>query len=709
MEMQYGYLSRYRADSFNELCEEDGFRPFLDEVMIEGAKKEKFINALFAVFGDGSPNRSHVFYSRDTIEYARRNADAPRRIPVFGVREKPRQVERTLNFYSYYICHPDEVTGPHFFNHVFGTDYITEKEATELSDPIPRLHAPGHQVELRINPSDRLTVCRMVEKLWSLLEEDPANRVIFLLESAKEDSMNLLQQVYMLIPPLLRLEIGFATDIQEMDLEVLFGSEKLPIYVMTMERSAYVGGLAMRNIPIHVIDMTHQEQYTYNQKRMKTLEYLCSIVQYKTDICFRYAEQKVLSETREVISFGLYQKIVDQLMSEKLYWWKRNDLDTIEKVRSIFEEQQVMMDCDALYCDALYAFYTGLMGSQMYADEINKILLDAEYPDREVLLTFLREKLQYGSEIDATEKLIQQLQDEKEKEIKELNRNAEEEKQKALDDAMQRAEDEKRRIKDALEEAQRQAKETGDAKQRAEDAKRQADIARQQAEIAKQQVEAELDKEKKRADEYKGEIEELKQALRKAAQEFIPEYQSSEKVQYKENCVNSNNVSQPCEIPENQVEVSQNQQESQEKESENQQSEQKDSVDWERIIKGIAIGSAALAVVGCSSAVCLYRENHILKSSLRNSEMMMISEQNAGNEEKKETNQYQSEYESEKILFTEEYSTYMEETGTRDSEEQSEESTLEADEDETEFMVEIVEKDSKEKVAIVNQRERSWH
>ena len=420
MEKQYGYLSRYKADSTHDPVEEAEFGTFLGKEVGAG-KKRAFIHHTDGVFVNGSQNRGYIFYAR-AWSSGISIREEEKRVPVFGLKENPKNVDRTLNHYCYYICSQESLTGPAFFSRVFGTAYISAKEGTDLKNPQERLAVKPEKVALKWKKENQEAALLVAEKLREVQEQSPENRLLVLMHHADTDSMELLQQVYLLLPPQLRVQTGFATNIsygmeKEDDLQNLFEAERLPIYLLTMEKARYSGAEPKCKVPVQVLDLTEAlKKAPEESQRRKTLEMLSGIVSEKTDICFGFAEQQVLEQTGKVISFQLYQQIIDRLCSEDLYWWKKEGLDTVWQVKELFAKQKLLMDYEPLYREALYYFYTTMMEQAPYADEVNQMLRHTTERDQE-MFGFLREALHYGGEMDASRRLIEELEAEKKQEI----------------------------------------------------------------------------------------------------------------------------------------------------------------------------------------------------------------------------------------------------------------------------------------------------
>ena len=420
MEKQYGYLSRYKADSTHDPVEEAEFGTFLGKEVGAG-KKRAFIHHTDGVFVNGSQNRGYIFYAR-AWSSGISIREEEKRVPVFGLKENPKNVDRTLNHYCYYICSQESLTGPAFFSRVFGSAYISAKEGTDLKNPQERLAVKPEKVALKWKKENQEAALLVAEKLREVQEQSPENRLLVLMHHADTDSMELLQQVYLLLPPQLRVQTGFATNIsygmeKEDDLQNLFEAERLPIYLLTMERARYSGAEPKCEVPVQVLDLTEAlKKAPEESQRRKTLEMLSGIVSEKTDICFGFAEQQVLEQTGKVISFQLYQQIIDRLCSEDLYWWKKEGLDTVWQVKELFAKQKLLMDYEPLYREALYYFYTTMMEQAPYADEVNQMLRHTTERDQE-MFGFLRDALHYGGEMDASRRLIEELEAEKKQEI----------------------------------------------------------------------------------------------------------------------------------------------------------------------------------------------------------------------------------------------------------------------------------------------------
>lgn len=471
MEKQYGYLSRYKADSTHDPVEEAEFGTFLGkEVGVR--KKGAFVHHTDGVFANGSHNRSYVFYARSWAS-GMSIREEEKRVPVFGLKENPKNVDRTLNHYCYYICSQDELTGPAFFSHVFGSSYIGAKEGTDLKNPQERLAVGAKKVALKWKKENQKAAFLVAEKLWKVQEQSPENRLLVLMENADTNSMELLQQVYLLLPPQLRVQTGFATNIsygmeKEDDLRNLFEGERLPIYLLTMEKARYSGVKPKCEVPVQILDLTEALKNPSEQsEKRKTLEMLSNIVGEKTDICLAFAEQQVISETGEVISFQLYQQIIDKLCSEDLYWWKKEGLDTIWQVKDLFAKQKLLMDYEPLYREALYYFYTTMMEREPYADEVNQMLRYTTERDQE-MFEFLRDALHYGSEMDASRRLIEELETEKRQEVDQIREEEVQLRQKETADLKQQMQTALQEQRTKLEEEIRRGKALTEVKEQQE-------------------------------------------------------------------------------------------------------------------------------------------------------------------------------------------------------------------------------------------------
>lgn len=424
MEKQYGNVSIYIKDSTNKSKKQSEFDLFLKSELRTDKKVEEFIADVNGILANGSKNETYIYCAMGYNIGIGINKQRVR-MPFFGFKEKPKKIDRTLNHYCYYICSQRELTGPAFFSHVFGSAYISAEEEIDLEKWEERLAIKPRAIAFEWEKERQEAALLIAEKLWEVQEQSPENRLLVLMEHADTDSMKLLRQVYFLLPPQLRVQTGFATNIsygmeKEDDLQNLFAKGRLPIFLLTMEKSRYNGVPPKCNVPIQVFDLEEALKLEREKsQRRKTLEMLSGIVSEKTDICLGFAEQQVLEQTGKVISFQLYQQIVDKLCSEDLYWWKKEGLDTIWQVKDLFAKQKLLMDYEPLYREALYYFYTTMMEREPYADEVNQMLRHTTERDKE-MFEFLRDALHYGSEMDASRRLIEELETEKRQEVDQI-------------------------------------------------------------------------------------------------------------------------------------------------------------------------------------------------------------------------------------------------------------------------------------------------
>lgn len=423
MEKQQGYLTRCDSTQFQRSFEEEGFGRLLNDLSVKDRAGLK--NKISGIFLHASGRRSYIFFHYMFKEFATLKKNMEYRVPLFGVKGAHKELTREVNYMAFYLCQKEDALGTGFFEHVFGTDYITEQEARTLTDPVPRLGEGNSSMDLTIRESCTDLVCKIVEKIWESQEKDPKSRFVIVMDQAEQESLELLRQVYLLIPQQLRLNMGFATNVEYSDIKTMAQEHGLPLHIFTMDREVYDGQMVDYGFPLVFFELDQAEKYSYNEKRLKSLKQQSRMMQPVKDICFGYAEKKVLDETDHIASFGHYEQILNKMCEPGVYWWTRSGLDSVEDLYRAYEDQKELMNIPVLKNQALAAFYSRFMQEKKYAFQLVQMLRDSSYPQREQYLCFMREALHFGKVLDATEELIAQMSEEKQQEVDRLQQMAE--------------------------------------------------------------------------------------------------------------------------------------------------------------------------------------------------------------------------------------------------------------------------------------------
>ena len=395
--------------------------------------KNKLKTDLYGIFQ--SSNRSNFFMDFWYKKYAGNQKGCTFRMPVYGVKGHSGKISRMLNYSEIFFGSEEGMNAEAFGDLIFGTKYIREEETVTDTAPLVE-EAQGNAVSRSIASEDAEAVCKVLEKLWEAQETSPDTRFIILMEDAENKSMELLRELYLMLPNRLRLQMGFQTNITQADLNQIRNNNGLPIYVLTAERKDFKELTEAYPFPIVIYDMTQADAYTYDEDRLKLLRDLARKTDGKTITKLSYAERKVI-ETKEGIasSFKYYREVVTEMDNDRLYWWKNKEIASIGELTEALKDQKELMGNQELLDESLLAFFKQMIPEGTYAEQIIDLIQDESNPDRDAILETLGSSLCISKEIDAVKALIDKLKEEKAKALEE--KEAAERKQKALELAAQ--------------------------------------------------------------------------------------------------------------------------------------------------------------------------------------------------------------------------------------------------------------------------------
>lgn len=408
--------------------------------------KNKLKTDLYGIFQ--SSNRSNFFMDFWYKKYAGNHKGCTFRMPVYGVKGHSRKISRMLNYSEIFFGSEEGMNAEAFGDLIFGTRYIREEETVTDTAPLVE-EAQENAVSRSIASEDAETVCKVLEKLWEAQETSPDTRFIILMEDAENKSMELLRELYLMLPNRLRLQMGFQTNITQADLNQIRNNNGLPIYVLTAERKDFKELTEAYPFPIVIYDMTQVDAYTYDEDRLKLLRDLARKMDGRTVTKLSYAERKVI-ETKEGIasSFKYYREVVTEMDNDRLYWWKNKEIASISELTEALRDQKELMGNQELLDESLLAFFKQMIPEGTYAEQIIDLIQDESNPDRNAILETLGSSLCISKEIDAVKALIDKLKEEKAKAL--AKKEAAEREQKALELAAQQKsyEAEMKRVQD---------------------------------------------------------------------------------------------------------------------------------------------------------------------------------------------------------------------------------------------------------------------
>lgn len=431
---RYGCLIRSEKSENQKGITGPEFSNILNELYI--TNNEAFAQDLNGWCINGSNNRCYFYMSMNYRNKAY-NTNKKGKIPyvflTYGVKGLD-AISRDMKYVNQYLQKLDEMQSSKFIDYVFGTDYIRQEEPQNLvsnAEVIERLQnrikTVSHEVE------DTELVCRVLERIWAAREQDAKTRIILVLEKddIEKKSMDILRQLYLLMPQRLRIQTGFAANVNIGDLDMI-SQNALPMYILTADEetvnnlsSEYLRGL---QFPVEFIETKAIDLYPCDEKRLKLLKSHSENYSEITEYCMAYAERKAMEQNKQdYSSFRIYEEILRLTYTAELYWWNDKSLTTIQEICEKHMDQLDIMEIPQIKNEAMRRFYTEYIPEGDYAAQILEAVCDPNYPEREMILNCLRKQLFYGKEIDAIAAYAQK-RDQERADLIEANSRAEREK-----------------------------------------------------------------------------------------------------------------------------------------------------------------------------------------------------------------------------------------------------------------------------------------
>ena len=409
MKYKTGILTYTDARQVQDTVVTDDFGSFFNEKRI--IQHGKIRETLTNIFVNGSMNRSFFFMDFNIREYAS-YATKSNWLPVFGVKGGSPGLTRKTNYAEIHLCSEEELAGESFNESVFGTEYLTGEETVSLTPDklISRMWRSRSLPKCSIAERNRKAICRTLEKLWETQEKDPRTRFIIKLDDAEGKSPELLQQLYLLMPQRLRLQLGFETNINSRDLNQIQDYGGIPIYIMTAERSQTFD-LTEYSFPVVIYDFDAAEKYSYNEHRIQLIERLTEKLDERMLSNLDYSERKVLEEKGALASsFKYYEDIIGRLSAGELFWWNRNSVESIDELERIYHEQNELMQNPDYRNEALTAYYMTIYPNSNLAQQTVDLYLQNQSEKRNRQLSFLANNLNQKKSIDAIGNMFARLE-----------------------------------------------------------------------------------------------------------------------------------------------------------------------------------------------------------------------------------------------------------------------------------------------------------
>ncbi len=393
MDNQAGFITYTDKNQVQQTAETADYAGFCSSMAI--IKTGDFRNFVSDIFANGSMKRSQFYVNLRIRDFVSRAGKQSGLCPAYGVKGGSPDLTRKTNYVQCLLCSEEELEGAHFNERIFGTEYLTGKDTVYLSEQelLAAMQKPLNPCKEEIKPSDLETVVRIVEKLWEAQEQDPRTRFVVYMHSAEDRSASLLQQVFLLLPHRLKMQLGFETNIGAGDLNQIRDYGGIPIYVFTTEASEEITP-DNYDFPMAFYRAEEPDQYTYRQERVDLIRKLAQQMSRETSFTLDYAERKILEENRDTVSsFRYYQNILEMLFSGEFFWWKKDSIDTVEELEKMYLNQNELMQMDSYRRDALKEFRSRILPESGIPEQITEMVLNASYPNRDRLIQFLCEKL----------------------------------------------------------------------------------------------------------------------------------------------------------------------------------------------------------------------------------------------------------------------------------------------------------------------------
>lgn len=319
---QYGLLVKNSRSGTPRTIKDPGLGKFLYDLYIEcGADLTEELNGWCL---DGSDSSSYFYMPFD---YGRKSYTGKTQhiLPTYGVRGTDAAGGKYIN---QYFQKYEDIMGGAFVDYVFGTDYINKEELSKYNlenETVERMRQKLWGVSHVVEKPD--LICRIMERIWAAKENDPTVRILLILENAEEESLNLLRQLYLLMPQGLRALNGFETNIKKGDLDVI-SRDDLPISIMTADKTNAAGFsknyLKKLRFPVEIMEVSAAGTYECDQERVGLLKHHCERMSVVTERYLNYAEWMAMDQAgRTQSSFSIYARIWE--LREELYSGKNQE------------------------------------------------------------------------------------------------------------------------------------------------------------------------------------------------------------------------------------------------------------------------------------------------------------------------------------------------------------------------------------------------
>ena len=415
-----GLIISYDVTGAEREVETSGLNKYLKEIGVHSKTdlKHELCNRL-----QGSANRSVWFmyfnYRQFTLQ---EDVKKEYYMPICGVKEQP-DVSRAVKYVEWLTFPAQYLDGMGFNDIIFGLDFVNSRESVHKSDNELREIISGRRrkVAQGIDSRNVDSICRILYSIWFTLKRDPMSRVVIIMDNPEMDSMELLRQLYLLIPSRLRLQMGFMTNVTAEDVKIIGEGKGLPIYVMTASTSDWETIKQHResySIKLCPIVVSKLEQLSFDHKILNLLRRLAKDMSPQIAACFDYVEKKVIERNGEnTNSFKCYEEILKNVFSEEMFWWRKEKIESVEDLRRLYYDQIELMRNEIFRVQAFNTFFAHLYVKNNLTSQILNIVNDNQYPKREELLDFLSEEMGMKNQIEDMRQFCYERTTEKDRDI----------------------------------------------------------------------------------------------------------------------------------------------------------------------------------------------------------------------------------------------------------------------------------------------------
>ena len=419
MEKHIGMITCYDEAGTEREIETPDLNSYLRSIGV--IKREKLKNELFSRL-QGSANRSYWFMNYNYRDFTEADLTREYYMPVCGVKEQP---EGRIIKYVQWVTFPENALNGFGFNDsVFGVDYITRQESVykKQDDLMKIISSRQFPVGKGVDSRQIDTVCRILHAIWDTQTFDTMARIVILLDDPENESMELLRQVYLLIPCCLRLQMGFMTNVSAADLTQIGDKGRMPIYIMTASPSEWENiSQYSYSFPVYPVDATKLDSYGFSEDKLTQIKRLAKDMDPQTAVRFDYIEKKILeSHQTNAPSFRYYGEILENVYSGEYFWWYKERIDSVEELESLYKDQAGLMSNADYHREALRQFSTTIYPASDIAGNIVEIVNNEKYPNRKRLLAFLADEMEMKKQIESIEDLRGQLLSEKKHSLENL-------------------------------------------------------------------------------------------------------------------------------------------------------------------------------------------------------------------------------------------------------------------------------------------------